>query len=146
MYENPPIQEPSMFIKVLYGDNEEALFNPNCRTLLLLEHIKETVGYQPEIDIDLSDENGFIVHLLRSPPLQYASDVLESRRTFILVKVSKNEDGTESVEPMLNNLRANRPNAFERLTSSNYDSRGQALDAGDKRLNRQKSKKSGKRR
>ncbi|KAL5262508.1 hypothetical protein ACHWQZ_G008042 [Mnemiopsis leidyi] len=122
MYDNPAVQEPSMFIKVLYGDNEEALFNPNCRTLLLLEHIKEKVGYQPEIDIDLSDENGFIVHLLRSPPLQYASDVLESRRTFILVKVSK------------------------RLTSSNYDSRGQVMDVGDKRLNRQKSKKSGKRR
>jgi len=144
MFENPSVQQPSMFIKVLYGDNEEALFNPNCRTLLLLEHIKEKVGYLPETDIDLSDENGFIVHLLRSPPLQYASDVLESRRTFILVKVSKNDDGTELVEPMLKNLQANRPNAFERLTSSN-DSRGQAIDSNDKRVSRQKSKKSGKR-
>eukprot|EP00116_Pleurobrachia_bachei_P019373 sb/3479635/ len=101
-----------MFIKVLYGDNKEAIFNPQCRTLLLLEHIKEHVGYQPNIDIDLSDENGFIVHLLKSPPLQFASEFLESRRTFILVKVSKHDDGSESVEPMLNNLRADRPNAF----------------------------------
>ena len=37
-----------MFIKVLYGDDKEALFNPQCRTLLLLEHIKETVGYDNE--------------------------------------------------------------------------------------------------
>lgn len=134
-------EDSAMFIKVLYGDNLEALFNPNCRTLLLLEHIKETVGYQHDIDIDLSDENGFIVHLLRSPPLQYASDVLESRRTFILVKVSKNDDGSESVEPMLKDLQSNRPNAFERLTSSNYDSRGSTLETGDKKYNRQRSSK-----
>jgi len=137
-----------MFIKVLYGDNKEALFNPQCRTLLLLEHIKETVGYDNEVDIDLSDENGFVVHLLRSPPLQYASEYLESRRTFILLKVSKQEDGSESIEPMLQNLKSKKPNAFDRLTSSNFNdiqrqpSQG---DNGDKRTKRQMSRKSGKR-
>ena len=90
--------------------------------------------------MDLSDENGFMIHLLRCPPLSYASDLLESRRTFILVKVTRSEDGTERIEPMLKNLKQTKPSAFERLTS-NGSGRGNE-DGGKKR----RGKKSGRRR
>ncbi|MEE6485302.1 hypothetical protein FKM82_014238 [Ascaphus truei] len=37
-----------MFITVLYGDNEEILFNSHCKVQLLLESIKNSCHYENE--------------------------------------------------------------------------------------------------
>ncbi|XP_069080541.1 uncharacterized protein CXorf65 homolog isoform X2 [Pleurodeles waltl] len=76
-----------MFVTVLHGDNEEALFNIHCRVQLLLEGIKRTCHCEPEVEIELADENGQIKNLLENRHC-YASEILSERETCILLAVS----------------------------------------------------------
>ncbi|XP_068728464.1 uncharacterized protein CXorf65-like [Montipora capricornis] len=78
-----------MFITVKYGDHEEALFNPNCRILHLLEDIKRRCNCPENVIIDLSDLSGSVKNLANNQSSN-ASDFLEERETLILVRVEKN--------------------------------------------------------
>jgi len=75
-----------MFITVKYGDHEEALFNPNCRTLHLLEDIKRRCNCPENVIIDLSDLRGAVKNLTEHQSSN-ASEFLNERETFILVQV-----------------------------------------------------------
>ncbi|XP_069080540.1 uncharacterized protein CXorf65 homolog isoform X1 [Pleurodeles waltl] len=91
-----------MFVTVLHGDNEEALFNIHCRVQLLLEGIKRTCHCEPEVEIELADENGQIKNLLENRHC-YASEILSERETCILLAVSRPAGTTEAVfTPLLN--------------------------------------------
>ncbi|XP_078539999.1 uncharacterized protein CXorf65 homolog [Lissotriton helveticus] len=84
-----------MFVRVLHGDNEEALFNIQCRVQLLLEGIKRTCHCESE-EIELADENGQVKNLLENRYC-YASDILSERETFILLAVSRPAGTTDAV-------------------------------------------------
>lgn len=71
------------------ADHEEALFNPNCRTLHLLEDIKRRCNCPENVSIDLSDLRGLVKNLTNNQSSN-ASDFLQERETFILVRVEKN--------------------------------------------------------
>lgn len=79
-----------MFITVKFGEKEEALFNPYCKTMLLLENIKQRCNCREE-EVDLSDNEGNIKHLSETP-LRYASEVLRERESFVLIRVDKNDE------------------------------------------------------
>lgn len=78
-----------MFITVKYGDHEEALFNPNCRILHLLEDIRRRCNCPENVVIDLSDLRGAVKNLTDHQSSN-ASEFLNERETFILVRVEKN--------------------------------------------------------
>ncbi|EDO43935.1 predicted protein [Nematostella vectensis] len=79
-----------MFITVKYGEAEEALFNPNCRILHLLDDIKRRCKCTEEVLVDLSDVNGSVQNLADNQSCN-ATDFLKGRETFILVRVEKIE-------------------------------------------------------
>jgi len=83
-----------MCITVKYGDREEALFNPNCRTLHLLEDIKRRCNCAENAVIDLSDLQGAVKNLTDHQAAN-ASEFLNERETFILVRVEKNCEGRD---------------------------------------------------
>lgn len=83
-----------MFITVKYGDHEEALFNPNCRILHLLEDIKRRCNCAENAVIDLSDLQGAVKNLT-DHQASNGSEFLNERETFILVRVEKNIEGGE---------------------------------------------------
>ncbi|XP_031762494.1 uncharacterized protein CXorf65 homolog isoform X2 [Xenopus tropicalis] len=88
-----------MFITVLYGDNEEALFNINCKVQLLLESIKTCCHYDNEGEVELADESGQVKNLLENPQ-RYASEFLNERETCVLLSVTSS---TEAIfTPLLN--------------------------------------------
>ncbi|XP_070534944.1 uncharacterized protein CXorf65 homolog [Ptychodera flava] len=93
-----------MFITVRYGDSEEALFNPNCRTMLLLENIKQRCRCDEDVEVDLSDNEGNIKYLHVAESLQkYANEILKERETFVLVKVERSEESNKAhYVPLLN--------------------------------------------
>ncbi|KAM9299009.1 uncharacterized protein CXorf65 homolog [Gastrophryne carolinensis] len=91
-----------MFITVLYGDNEEMLFNINCPVQLLLESMKSCCHCHPEGDVDLADENGQLKNL-REQQQRYANEILEERETCVLLAVTKAQDPSDVVfTPLLN--------------------------------------------
>ncbi|OCT72251.1 uncharacterized protein CXorf65-like isoform X1 [Xenopus laevis] len=91
-----------MFITVLYGDNEEALFNINCKVQLLLESIKTCCHYDNEGDVELADQSGQVKNLLENPQ-RYASELLNERETCVLLSVTKLPGSTEATfTPLLN--------------------------------------------
>ncbi|KAL4217510.1 hypothetical protein ACF0H5_023959 [Mactra antiquata] len=84
-----------MYITVRYGESQQEIFNPNCKTYLLLKTIKNKCKCGREADIELSDESGNIKNL-RDPgfQLRYASEFLDEREKLILLKVERpNNDG-----------------------------------------------------
>ncbi|XP_077990798.1 uncharacterized protein C22orf15-like [Glandiceps talaboti] len=93
-----------MFITVRYGDAEEAIFNPYCRTMLLLENIKQRCRCGEDVEVDLSDNEGNIKYLHSAESLQkYANEILKEREILILVKVERNEDSNKpQYVPLLN--------------------------------------------
>lgn len=78
-----------MFITVKYGDHEEALFNPNCRILHLLEDIRRRCNCPENVVIDLSDLRGAVKNLTDHQSSN-GNEFLNERETFILVRVEKN--------------------------------------------------------
>lgn len=99
---------------VSLADGEESLFNPNCRTHILLDDIRRrcncTKDGKYEISrrtfpitisvayltwtqyllfiatVDLSDESGNLKYLLNHP-LSYATELLKTRESFVLIRV-----------------------------------------------------------
>ncbi|KAM8927913.1 uncharacterized protein CXorf65-like [Pelodytes ibericus] len=91
-----------MFVTVLYGDNEEALFNINCRVQLLLECIKSCCHCENEGDIELADESGQVKNLLQNQQV-YATELLNERETCVLLAVTRSQGSTEVIfTPLLN--------------------------------------------
>ncbi|XP_072049670.1 uncharacterized protein CXorf65 homolog [Amphiura filiformis] len=115
-----------MFITVKYGEKEEALFNPNCKTLLLLENIKLRCNCTDDVDVDLSDHEGNVKHLLEAPA-RYANEVLKGREAFVLVKVEKNDDSQKpNYVPLLNDSEAIDAAFLARLSTKDSSGSGSA--------------------
>nr|XP_015192927.1 PREDICTED: uncharacterized protein CXorf65-like [Lepisosteus oculatus] len=76
-----------MFITVLHGDNEQTLFNTDCKTITLLDSIKLRCHCASKAEVDLADESGQVRNLLQHRQ-RYASELLDEREEFILVSVS----------------------------------------------------------
>ncbi|XP_067910428.1 uncharacterized protein CXorf65-like isoform X1 [Heterodontus francisci] len=92
-----------MFITVLYGDNEHALFNSYCKTQVLLDCIKQNCCYETEAEVDLADESGQVKNLLQNQH-SYASEILTEREVYILLGVNKSASASTPVYiPLLNN-------------------------------------------
>lgn len=92
-----------VYITVSYGASQEQIFNPNCRTSLLLKNIRHRCKCDTE-DIELSDESGNIKNL-RDPGFaqRYASELLDERERLVLLKVEQNQSDTGLISyiPML---------------------------------------------
>ncbi|KAJ3261977.1 hypothetical protein HK103_003820 [Boothiomyces macroporosus] len=94
-----------MFVTIKYGAEEEKLVNPNCLSAVLLNHIRKTCGYENVVEnLDLASESGEVMDLA-SKPKEYAKKFLESRATYILVKVMGDEtdESSPSYIPLLDN-------------------------------------------
>lgn len=88
-----------VYISVRFGDSQQEIFNPNCKTYLLLKNIKHKCKCDREADIELSDESGNIKNL-RDPGFQqrYATDFLDERERLVLLKVTRsNHDGGQVI-------------------------------------------------
>ncbi|KAM3922199.1 uncharacterized protein CXorf65-like [Leptodactylus fuscus] len=85
-----------MFITVLYGDNEEMLFNINCKVQLLLECIKNSCHYENEGEIELADDSGQVKNLLENQQ-RYASELLGERETCVLLAVTRSPDSSDVI-------------------------------------------------
>ncbi|RDD44280.1 Uncharacterized protein CXorf65-like protein [Trichoplax sp. H2] len=94
------------FITVKFGDNKSEIFNPNCRNTSLIDNIKERCDCEKDDWISLSDERGILkkIHLNL---LDYASNYLEPRGVFILIKIEKDENSDDhelTYTPLLDSL------------------------------------------
>ncbi|KAJ7392688.1 hypothetical protein OS493_010339 [Desmophyllum pertusum] len=111
-----------MFITVRFGDGEESIFNPNCRTNILLEDIKRRCNCTKDVTVDLSDESGNLKYLANHP-MSYATEILKERESFVLIRVEKKgETEGDSYTPMLNDLIIVTPEFLERLSRCESDS------------------------
>ncbi|XP_073256270.1 uncharacterized protein CXorf65 homolog [Porites lutea] len=111
-----------MFITVRFGDGEESIFNPNCRTDILLDDIKRRCNCTKDATVDLSDESGNLKFLVNHP-LIYATELLKERESFVLIRVEKKgENEGDQYTPMLNDMITVTPAFLERLSRCESDS------------------------
>lgn len=93
------------FIKVKYGDNQEAIFNPWCTTHTLLEWIRRKCHCDEDIVLDLVDLEGQVKNLSSISTEEYASAFVNGRETYVLIKVDKQgENEPNRYVSLLNNL------------------------------------------
>ncbi|XP_020897026.1 uncharacterized protein CXorf65 homolog isoform X1 [Exaiptasia diaphana] len=108
-----------MFIVVRYGENEQSLFNLNCRTRVLYENIKERCDCDSEDCIDLADENGVLKGFPdRLTENEYGCEFLTSRASYILLQIhfTTTKNGvTKSYTPMLNGVSESIPDFMSKL-------------------------------
>lgn len=111
-----------MFITVRFGDCEQSIFNPNCRTELLLDAIKRKCNCTKDATVDLSDELGNLKYL-GNHPLSYASEHLKARESFVLIRVEKRGEAEgDYYIPLLNDMVTITPAFLERLSRCENDS------------------------
>ncbi|KAJ8044599.1 hypothetical protein HOLleu_07384 [Holothuria leucospilota] len=92
-----------VFITVRFGDDQSALFNPNCRNVNLLRDIKRKCDCNLDDTFDLSDESGEVANLW-SHPEDNGKNFLTERGNFILVRVEREDEGDDdkvTYTPML---------------------------------------------
>ncbi|XP_076818083.1 uncharacterized protein C22orf15-like [Clavelina lepadiformis] len=108
-----------LFITVKYGENREELFNPHCKSLLLLECIREKCKCGGGVILDLVDESGTLSNISENNNLsEYASQFLEGRRKYVLIKVIKSSNldvEPNKYESLLSNIEKTYPELAERL-------------------------------
>ena len=76
---------------------EEKILNPNCLCAVLMGYIKKTCGFEHILEnLDLATEAGEVIDLV-SKPKEYAKKYVESRTSYILVKVVGDENDDSSV-------------------------------------------------
>ncbi|XP_075765789.1 uncharacterized protein CXorf65 homolog [Pelodiscus sinensis] len=85
-----------MFITVLHGENEKALFNIHCKVQLLLESIKHGCSCENEDDIELADVSGQVKNLLQNQH-RCASELLSEREICVLLRVTNGGGSSEAV-------------------------------------------------
>jgi len=110
-----------MFITVRYGNGLEALFNPNCKTAVLLDDIKRRCDCDRGVNIDLSDESGNIKYLTDHLS-SYATEFVKERESFILIKVDRRpETDTPMYTPLLNDVFLVTASFLDRLAKNEGD-------------------------
>ncbi|CAH1232659.1 C22orf15 [Branchiostoma lanceolatum] len=131
-HSRPLDMEPTVqyFITVKYGDNQTEIFNPHCKSTLLLKCIKQKCKCElldHDTVIDLADDQGNVKNLSENQTLAtYANDVLEPRGVYFLIKVIKSEVENEPTryEPVISNTDKNCPGLSDRLNRSTKSQAG----------------------
>ncbi|XP_048761935.1 uncharacterized protein LOC125670666 isoform X1 [Ostrea edulis] len=107
------------FIRVKYGDNQEAIFNPWCSSYTLMEWIRKKCNCENDILIDLVDMDGQVKNL-SARTKEYASEVVNPRETYVLIRVEiffpEIGDGKYNYTSLLNNLGDVNPDLFGKLS------------------------------
>jgi hypothetical protein len=75
-----------MFFSVKFGDDEKALFNPDCAVQLLIDDIKKRCGCPKQVVIDLIDEHGDLVHISEHST-ENGTPLFTNRGNYILLEV-----------------------------------------------------------
>ncbi|XP_048838742.1 uncharacterized protein C22orf15 [Brienomyrus brachyistius] len=84
-----------MFVTVQFGENQQEIFNPDCRIIHFIHCLKERCNVDPEERVDLLDTAGELVSLSgRERSAEPASTLLKDRHSYVLVRVIPME-GTE---------------------------------------------------
>ena len=112
-----------MFFILKYGNNEEMLFNSNCRIRVLLENIKKRCKLASDTIIDVADEKANVMGLSEQPDMKYASLVLQPRQSYILIQVTlsvreKMKDVRKTYIPLLKSKEENSVEFLEKLNST----------------------------
>ncbi|PAA69026.1 hypothetical protein BOX15_Mlig014401g2 [Macrostomum lignano] len=89
-----------VFVTVKHGVNEQTLFNQDCRSVTLLNAIREKCSLDAKDVIDLSDRDGNVKDLRKNPNMQ-AKEVLADREDVILLRVGENDKGKLIYTPLL---------------------------------------------
>jgi len=87
---------------VKYGEDQQLPFNSACWAVVLHDHIKATCGYggqEEEFDLLPEDDLASRANLL-AVGKETATGVITPKASYILAKLVKAEDGTESIEQM----------------------------------------------
>ncbi|XP_039254974.1 uncharacterized protein C22orf15-like [Styela clava] len=107
-----------LFISVRYGENRQELFNPHCKSQLLLDCIREKCHCREGEILDLVDENGNVAMISDADnSTEYASQFLEGRKNYVLIRIIKSLSGKEPnrYEALLQNIERHHPDLAERL-------------------------------
>ncbi|XP_022788681.1 uncharacterized protein CXorf65 homolog isoform X1 [Stylophora pistillata] len=89
-----------MFITVVYGEQEEALFNTDCRLKLLLDCINKRCKCEVQAEVDLCEVAGYPKYLQHQPQESYATNFLKPREKYVLIQMEK-ENGRAFYKPLL---------------------------------------------
>ncbi|ESO89502.1 hypothetical protein LOTGIDRAFT_204334 [Lottia gigantea] len=105
------------FIRVKYGHDKEAIFNPWCSTYTLLEYIRRTCDCDQEYVIDLVDQQGHVRNLSTGTE-EYANELVSARETYVLVRIERDgEMGSNKYIPLLDNLDKFNPELLVKLNN-----------------------------
>ncbi|CAB3983643.1 Hypothetical predicted protein [Paramuricea clavata] len=105
------------FITIRFGDDNHALFNPNCLVINLLDNIRKRCKCEKEAPIDLSDEDGSVQKLSEKQD-QNASTILKQRGEYILLRVEKFSEKPNVYLPLLNGLEYSNPALLAKLQNT----------------------------
>ncbi|XP_058961367.1 uncharacterized protein CXorf65-like [Pocillopora verrucosa] len=89
-----------MFITVVYGEQEEVLFNTDCKLKLLLDCIKKLCKCEMQAEVDLCEVTGHPKYLQHQPQESYATNFLKPRGKYVLIQMER-ENGKSFYKPLL---------------------------------------------
>ncbi|XP_065648046.1 uncharacterized protein LOC101237035 isoform X5 [Hydra vulgaris] len=102
-----------MHFNLQWGDAKSMILNSNCKCRILLEKIKSNCGCIVDDIIDIADMQAVVQKLCDKPDESYASEIIQPRSCYILIKVIKrcDENGQFYKEylPLLFGLESTNP-------------------------------------
>ncbi|XP_065648043.1 uncharacterized protein LOC101237035 isoform X4 [Hydra vulgaris] len=136
-----------MHFNLQWGDAKSMILNSNCKCRILLEKIKSNCGCIVDDIIDIADMQAVVQKLCDKPDESYASEIIQPRSCYILIKVIKrcDENGQFYKEylPLLFGLESTNPEFLLRLSSRKVNPDSFVKDNKDARFATSKIKGAG---
>ncbi|XP_046359562.2 uncharacterized protein CXorf65 homolog [Haliotis rufescens] len=91
-----------MFIRLIYGEQQMILVNPNCTAKLFIDYIKATCSFDDTAIIDLCDESGNLAYIHTKHTTDNVFSLTVPRATYMPVLIEKGaDDSMKSIVPLL---------------------------------------------
>ncbi|XP_046573262.1 uncharacterized protein CXorf65 homolog [Haliotis rubra] len=91
-----------MFIRLLYGEQQMIVVNPNCTAKLFIDYIKAICNFDQTAIIDLCDESGNLAYIHTKNKTDNIFSLTVPRAIYIPVLIEKGpDDSIKSILPLL---------------------------------------------
>ncbi|XP_064601052.1 uncharacterized protein CXorf65 homolog [Liolophura sinensis] len=136
-----------MFVKLLYGDEESVLLNPDCSIINFMQYVRERCDFDNKGLLAFCNDSGQVIMVSEKQTMETLAGSMEHRESYVPLELERNSSNkiTKAI-PLLKNYEKHFPSLEQKLktlvTDSPEKTRKRSPVTGEKNVKRKDADKS----